>query len=104
MSTYVEQAGLGFRIVDSAVGPLTGRQLSAEDAWKAAGLQPDEQLSEPDDDGLYSPKGQKVDDVVAYLIDADEDERARVIDLEAAGQARKGIIGWEPVPVDDTNE
>lgn len=100
MSTYVEGAGLGFRVVDSVVGPLTGRQLSAEDAWKAAGLKPDEQLPELDD-GLFNPKGQKVDDVVAYLTDADDAERARVLDLEAAGQARKGITGWVPAEPED---
>lgn len=103
MSTHVEESGLGFRIVDDVVGPLTGRQRSAADAWKAAGLEPDTQLSEPADD-RFNPTDHKVDDVVAYLVAADEGERTRVIALEAAGKARVGITGWAPAQGDDDTE
>lgn len=43
----------------------------------------------------FNPSDHNVEDVLAYLADADEDERARVLTLEADGQARKSILGKE---------
>lgn len=45
--------------------------------------------------GGDDPADYTVDQVNAYLekLDPDEDEYARVIDLETAGEARKGILG-----------
>lgn len=42
---------------------------------------------------VFNPAEHKVEDVLAYLADADEAERDRVIAAEAEGQARKSIIG-----------
>ena len=43
----------------------------------------------------FDPSEHKVEEVLAYLAEADEDERARVPTLEADGQARKSILGKE---------
>ncbi|CAL9665061.1 hypothetical protein SUDANB145_07119 (plasmid) [Streptomyces sp. enrichment culture] len=40
----------------------------------------------------FDPGAHKADEVLAYLQDADEDERARVLAAEAAGKNRKGIL------------
>ncbi|MFF6940462.1 hypothetical protein [Streptomyces lavendulae] len=40
----------------------------------------------------FDPAGHTVVDVLAYLADADEDERARVLAAEAAGEARATIL------------
>jgi len=37
-----------------------------------------------------------VEQVVEYLELASEEERAKVIDAEKAGKARKGILSWMP--------
>lgn len=39
----------------------------------------------------FDPSEHNVDDVLAYLATADDAERARVIEAEAAGKARKSI-------------
>lgn len=49
---------------------------------------------------LFDPNEHKVADVIAYLVSADEDERARVLEAEAEGQDRKGIRDWEPETVE----
>ncbi|WHM32445.1 hypothetical protein OH540_21315 [Streptomyces sp. BPPL-273] len=41
----------------------------------------------------FDPGEHGAPDVLAYLKDADEDERARVLALEASGRKRKGILG-----------
>lgn len=46
--------------------------------------------------GVSDPADFTVDDVVAALASADESERQRVLDLEADGKARKGILESEP--------
>lgn len=43
----------------------------------------------------FNPSDHKVEDVLAYLAEADEGERARVLAAEADGQARKSILGKE---------
>jgi len=37
-----------------------------------------------------------VEQVVEYLELASEEERAKVIDAEKAGKARKGVLSWMP--------
>lgn len=53
-------------------------------------------VSQPSEDGLFDPGEHNAKDVLAYLeslTDDQADEYARVIDAEAAGKARKGILG-----------
>ncbi len=47
-------------------------------------------------DASFDPSGVSVDDVHAYLLGADDAERARVLEAEAAGKARVTISNWEP--------
>ncbi|MFY9263236.1 MAG: trigger factor [Actinomycetaceae bacterium] len=47
------------------------------------------------DDAAFDPSAHKVDDVVAYLNDADDAEKARVLAAEKAGKARKTILALE---------
>lgn len=44
--------------------------------------------------GAFDPSGHTVDEVIAYLSEADEEERARVVIAETAGKARKTITEW----------
>ena len=44
---------------------------------------------------VFDPAGHKVEEVLAYLADADETERARVLAAEADGKNRASIIGKE---------
>lgn len=57
---------------------------------------------------LYDPGAHSVDEVVAYLEAADEDEQVRVQDAEATGKNRVTITGWTPAPdsaeADDQNQ
>ena len=46
----------------------------------------------PDPAGPFDPAEHTVAQVNAYLADADEDERARVLAAEADGRARRGIV------------
>ncbi|MGW4648047.1 hypothetical protein [Kitasatospora sp. NPDC004289] len=49
---------------------------------------------EPAEFTEFDPTAHGVKDVLAYLASLDdEDERARVLAAEAAGQARKGVLG-----------
>ena len=41
----------------------------------------------------YNPADYTVDDVNAYLADASQEERARVLEAEQDGEGRKGILG-----------
>ncbi|MFJ1865541.1 hypothetical protein ACIOD1_13000 [Streptomyces sp. NPDC088097] len=45
---------------------------------------------------VFDPADHNVVDVLAYLADADEDERARVLAAEEAGQARATILKKGP--------
>lgn len=49
--------------------------------------------AEPDPT-LFDPADHKVDEVTDYLAAADDAERARVIQAEAAGKARTTITEW----------
>lgn len=42
--------------------------------------------------GLFDPSDHNVDQVLAHLATADEDERDRVLEAELAGKARTGIL------------
>lgn len=44
----------------------------------------------------FDPGEHNAPEVLAYLADADEAERERVLAAEAAGKARKGIVGDGP--------
>lgn len=48
----------------------------------------------------FNPSERSVDDVVAYLNEADEAERERVLDAEAAGKNRKALQNWQPAEQD----
>jgi trigger factor len=47
---------------------------------------------EPEPAEAFDPAEHTVADVLAYLADADDDERARVLAAEAAGEARATIL------------
>lgn len=47
---------------------------------------------------LYDPASELLDQVLGYLEQADETERARVIQAESTGKARKGVLEWTPQP------
>jgi hypothetical protein len=56
--------------------------------------------AEKTEDGPFDPAKHNQDDVFAYLTDADDEERARVLAAEAEGKGRKGIAEWTaPAPV-----
>ena len=52
------------------------------------------------DSGAFDPGEHTAPEVLAYLADADETERERVLTAEAAGKARKGILGDGPAPTE----
>lgn len=54
---------------------------------------PVEFITDDEEPGNYDPGAHTVDEVNAYLDEADSDEYARVIEAETAGKARVGIIG-----------
>lgn len=43
--------------------------------------------------GPFDPSEHTVEEVVEYLADADAEEKARVLAAEAAGKARKSLLG-----------
>lgn len=47
---------------------------------------------EPEGDGGFDPAEHTVLQVIAYLAEADEEETARVLDVEAEGEKRKGLL------------
>jgi hypothetical protein len=48
----------------------------------------------------FDPSAHNAPEVHAYLADADEEERMRVLAAEAAGKNRKGILGDGPAPTE----
>lgn len=48
----------------------------------------------------FNPSEHKVDEVDAYLNEADEAERERVLAAEAEGQNRKALQDWQPAEQD----
>lgn len=79
-------------------GVATARALSPGLArWlRAAGYKVTDLDKKPEKALGYSPDDHKVEDVLKYLAEADKDERDRVLELEKAGKARQGIVGWAP--------
>lgn len=53
----------------------------------------------PEPEAPFDPAAHNVDDVVAHLETADDNERARVLEAEVAGKARKTVTEWTPSPV-----
>jgi hypothetical protein len=45
---------------------------------------------------VFDPAVHTVDEVIAHLEGADDEERQRVLDAEADGKQRVTIAGWEP--------
>lgn len=46
--------------------------------------------------GQFDPSSNNVDDVIAHLEAADDDERQRVLSAESDGKNRSTITGWQP--------
>lgn len=57
----------------------------------------DDTLTTDEVRALYDPDAATVEQVAAYLAQADEVERERVQAVERDGKARKGILEWQPV-------
>lgn len=51
-----------------------------------------ENEQEQGDPGAFDPADHTVLQVIAHLADADEDETARVLDVEAGGEKRKSLV------------
>ncbi|MBP2583394.1 hypothetical protein J3A78_003872 [Streptomyces sp. PvR006] len=83
------------RIEAATNEPGTARTLTPPTSTKQVGTTDDEPPAPSFDPGEHTAP-----DVLAYLADADEDERERVLTAEAAGKARKGILGDGPAPVE----
>ncbi|MYV56509.1 hypothetical protein [Streptomyces sp. SID3212] len=73
--------------------PVGSEPAGAPSAAPAAG-EPDDSAEADEDEGedVFDPIGHNVPSVLAHLEDADEAEVLRVLDLEAAGEARKTIL------------
>lgn len=72
-----------------AVNADTGEVTAPGEPLPEIPTEDGDQLADP-----YDPAPHKVAEVVAYLVSADPAERARVIEAEAAGKARKTITEW----------
>lgn len=79
-----------------AEGGLAAYSYFQRAGYATAPVEPEpepEQAEEPDGNEEFDPAAHTVAEVAAYLADADDDEKTRVLAAEQAGQARKGIIG-----------
>ncbi|MEU0991936.1 hypothetical protein [Streptomyces sp. NPDC005953] len=90
-----------FESVAVHVDRQAGRRAAASGRVEAATADPGQARSitppkEPDGDERFDPGQHTVRDVLAYLADADDAERERVLAAETAGQARKGILAAPP--------
>jgi len=66
----------------------------ALEQWlRAAGYRVVDTDAHPEQKAVFEPAEHDVKTVLAHLADADETERARVLDAEKAGQSRVSIIG-----------
>lgn len=88
------------RVTVGGILPDHGRHLVTDGPGSAGSVPPplpdDADLADadPGDDAyLFDPGAHSVAEVHAYLDTADEAEQVRVQEKEAAGKARKGIIG-----------
>jgi hypothetical protein len=80
------------------VGRQAERRAAAVGRVEAATSDPGEprSLTPPANGGAsggFDPGAHPVREVLVYLADAGDEERERVLAAEAAGQARKGILG-----------
>ncbi len=66
--------------------------FSAAPAPKAATTAGAEEAAPSEAAELFDPSTAKVDEVIAYVAGADDAERARVLEAEKAGKARKTLI------------
>ncbi|WP_182049280.1 trigger factor [Changpingibacter yushuensis] len=66
--------------------------FSAAPAPKAAATAGAEEAAPSEAAELFDPSTAKVDEVIAYVAGADDAERARVLEAEKAGKARKTLI------------
>lgn len=101
------QAGQMTVVLSTPVGGVYGREVRAQPgtyttdepnhhlALQLAGgysiVEPEVQISV--ESGLFDPSEHTVLEVNEYLNTADPAERARVLEAERAGKARKGILG-----------
>ncbi|MEU0465024.1 hypothetical protein ABZ215_13555 [Amycolatopsis sp. NPDC006131] len=71
------------RVTEPVEQEATGDEAAEQEATgdEAAGAEP------------FDPGDHTVTEVMAYLDDADDVERARVLDAEKAGKNRRGIVG-----------
>ncbi|MDD7384388.1 MAG: trigger factor [Actinomycetaceae bacterium] len=83
---------------DAAAAAQANADAAADEAGNAeegsSSVEPSqaEDAGESGEKSDFDPANAKVDEVLAYLADADEAERARVIAAEKAGKARKTIL------------
>lgn len=81
-------------IVPSVVagGKVDSKQADDQEVFTAA-EEADASLSHPDaQDTEFDPAEHSVSEVKAYLEDADEEERQRVLEAERHGKARKSLL------------
>lgn len=76
-------------------GTATAKALSQGlTRWlRAAGYKVTDLDKEPETAVVFDPSDHSIEEVMKYLAEADDDERARVLALETSGKARKGILG-----------
>jgi hypothetical protein len=79
----------------SKAAPLRPVEQATSEPGEKRALTPPEETARQDETEPkpFDPGEHKAPEVLAYLKDADDDERARVLAAEAAGQKRKGILG-----------
>ncbi|MBL3670805.1 hypothetical protein JL475_33580 [Streptomyces sp. M2CJ-2] len=68
-----------------SAGPLTRAQADPRQ-------QEPQGEQEPAEQGGFDPAEHTVLQVIAHLAEADEEETARVLDIEAQGEKRKGLL------------
>ncbi|MEU8316699.1 MULTISPECIES: hypothetical protein [Actinomycetes] len=83
------------RVAERRAATVGSVEAATADPGTARTLTPPTPPADPDL-GAFDPGIHPVREVLAYLADADEEERERVLAAEAAGQARKGILGDGP--------
>ena len=77
-------------LVSDEQGAETDRQVEKQQEDEAAAKAEAEAKGE---ESPFDPNDHSVAEVQEYLEGADDEERARVLDAEKAGQARKSLVG-----------
>lgn len=93
---YTKHTKGQFEDLATHVGQQTaGRAAAAGKPVERASADPGEprDLTPPAVTGPFDPGEHNVPDVMAYLVEADEDEVVRVLAAEEAGKNRAGIVG-----------